>query len=53
MKRSNSLAILFILAAICFIAEFIISGGSRYLILGCIWIIIGIVRIIRPPIKKR
>lgn len=52
MKRFNITAIMSFLAAVCFIAAFILHGGSLYLILGCLWVIIGIRRLIRPAARK-
>ncbi len=48
MKRINAIPIMSFLAGACFIAAFILHGGSPYLIIGCLWIIIGIGRIIKP-----
>lgn len=52
MKRINAISIISFLAGVCFIAAFILHGGTTYLILGCFWIIIGIGRIFKPPVRK-
>ena len=50
--RINSIAIISFLAGICFIAGFILHGSTTNLILGIIWIVIGVLRIIRPPARR-
>ena len=52
MKRNNVAAIILFLGGVCFIIAFIIHGGSMYMILGCLWIILGIIRIIKPSSRR-
>lgn len=52
MKKLNIVAMISFLAGICFIAAFILHGGSLYIILGCLWVIIGIRRLVKPTVRK-
>lgn len=52
MKISNALSVIAVSAAILNISSFILHGGFLYLILGCLWVIIGIRRFIKHAVMK-